>query len=161
LDRGVDEDVSKVVAGAVEREFESLIAEVDGVVDAEGLGGDWAEWVVDIGEGVGRVFVRDGLHAALVGKEVCSADVVAVGVGVDEVLDGLSSDVADGVLQFTSHSWRAVDYDDAFVFGDEDEGLVYTVSDHVGTFTKVVDCITGGVQREASGSRSQRQELFV
>lgn len=149
LTGGVDEDVAEVVADAGEGEVEGLISGCEGVVGVEGDLGDGTEGIVCGGELGGGVGVGDGGYAGvgLVGEEVGGAGVVGVGVGVDEVAHGEVGEVGDGILEVVAGGGGRVDDNDA-VGGDEDEGLVGAVGDHVGALAEVADAVAGAVERD-------------
>lgn len=131
--------------------LERLVPEMDRVFLAEFDVGHGSERVGVVREGEGGVFVSDGRHACEVREEVRATNVIRMGVGIDEVFDGGGSCVADCPLEFRCHCRGAVDYDDAVIaIGDEEEGLIGAVCNHVGAAAEVVDCVAGGVEGKAS-----------
>ena len=84
----------------------------------------------------------------IVEDEDGAADVVGVGVAVDEVRDGQGGHVANGIEQLGADGGRVVDNDDAFG-GDEEEGLVASVGDHVGTLPEGFRIVPGGANHRS------------
>ena len=126
----VDEDVAFDVVGAFVRKFQGLVADFELIVFLECLLGRRTVGILHLSEKVGRLKVGDGFDL-VVEDEDGAADVVRMGMTVDEVRDGLVRYVADCVEEFPTDSGWAVDNDDALVRDDE-EGLVASLCYHVG-----------------------------
>ena len=73
-------------------------------------------------------------------EEISISNVVRVMVTVHHIGDGNTGDIANRILQLPPDCWRCVDEYHAFG-GDEEEGLIGTLCDHVCAIANVEDRI--------------------
>ena len=117
-----------------------MVAYLKSVVLAEGGGWEGAFRVRNLAEEVLGVFVGDN-GGLLVDEQVCSTGMISVVMAVDEVCDRQVCNVANSILKLAAGGRRIVNEDNASR-GDQDEGLVAAICDHISPTTEALDKVS-------------------